>query len=58
VRGDDVTGGEKDTVADISPTGEVPEGSEVTMAVYTGDEGDPGPGNSDEHGNGPKPKGD
>jgi serine/threonine-protein kinase len=58
VRGDDVTGGEKDTVADISPTGEVPEGSEVTMAVYTGDEGGPGPGNSDEHGNGPKPKGD
>ena len=56
VRGDDVPGGEKDTVADISPTGEVPEGTQVTLAVYTGDEGDnQGSGNTDEHGNGPKP---
>ena len=48
-----MTGGEKDTVADISPTGEVPEGTQVTMAVYTGE--DEEPGNSDENGHGPKP---
>jgi serine/threonine-protein kinase len=52
VRGDDVAGGEKDTVADISPTGDVPVGQEVTLAVYTGDES--GPGNADKHGHGPK----
>ena len=40
-------------MADISPTGEVPEGTQVTLAVYTGDEGD-GPGNSGENGPGPK----
>ena len=52
VRGDDVSGGEKDTVADISPTGDVPVGQEVTLTVYTGDES--GPGNADKHGHGPK----
>jgi eukaryotic-like serine/threonine-protein kinase len=55
VRGEEVTGGEKDTVADISPTGEVPEGTQVTLAVYTGED-EEGPGkNSDENGHGPKP---
>ena len=53
VRGDEVAGGEKDTVADISPTGEVPEGHEVTLAVYTGEQDQTG--NSDGHGHGPKP---
>ena len=53
VRGEEVTGGEKDTVADISPTGEVPEGTQVTLAVYTGE--DEEPGNADENGHGPKP---
>ncbi len=40
-RGDKVPGGEKDAVADISPTGEVQEGQQVRLDVYDGkEEGD------------------
>ncbi len=51
--GDKVPGGEKDTVADISPTGEVAQGQEVTLDVYDGEENPPG--HSDHHEHGPKP---
>ena len=53
VRGERGDRWREDTVADIAPTGEVPEGTQVTLAVYTGE--DEEPGNSDENGHGPKP---
>ncbi len=44
---EDVAGGEKDIVADIAPTGGLPDGGEVTLYVYDGKSAD------DEHGPGP-----
>jgi serine/threonine protein kinase len=55
VRGDEVPGGEKDTVADVSPTGDVAVGDQITLSVFTGKEedGGEGPGNDGNgHGNG------
>jgi eukaryotic-like serine/threonine-protein kinase len=45
---DETSGGEKDVVADITPSGTLQEGETVTLIIYTGDESGHGGG----HGNG------
>ncbi len=59
VEKEETAGGEKDIVADITPSGTLQEGETVTLLIYTGDESGHGPGGpggpGDEHGHGDKP---
>jgi len=45
---EEVDGGDKDIVADVSPSGEVPPDSEVTLFVSRGEEGNEDEGRGDE----------
>ncbi|MDQ3485329.1 MAG: PASTA domain-containing protein, partial [Actinomycetota bacterium] len=45
---EDVEGGDKDTVADVSPSGEVAPESAVTLFVYAGEDEDEDKGRGDE----------